>query len=476
MTKTALVSINLNDPSSKEFKNFIDYLISKKYTILCRDTNLFNHLSNVYKDSGSVLLYQNLETQMVELNSGEIHILIVDSETIYPSPQNEKSGLLEKICCESLIKSSSDRFTSVIIDPNDISYFKNIIEENDLEMIHSFNRYLSYKVFDILSSVSKPKATTIPFICFNNESSEKVYSYNKCTNLTLAFNIANDISVYVDSPVISSVNYNSILGVGIGNTDLSKKEKEYYITNTNLDAESISSKQIALLRSRLHNIKNCVDDYIGVSCIVDKELAKLIVDQNPIGVISPGYTDGALDILENSNVFIYEVKNDYFSIRSDNLLTSDHIIANKRFSLNSLIPTIVLDPAEEMSNIIAKLVLKYNQGNTVVITNDSMILGINSGPQNIDDSLRIALRKASIYEMLLNDNFSNHYIHLYNESKSFLYNLLMMYKETESSFHILRERSLSLDCKINSNQPDKIDKNFIQKYTNSPSSSPRVLL
>ena len=105
-----------------------------------------------------------------------------------------------------------------------------------------------------------------------------------------------------------------------------------------------------------------------------------------------------------------------------------------------------------------------------------MILGINSGPQNIDDSLRIALRKASIYEMLLNDNFSNHYIHLYNESKSFLYNLLMMYKETESSFHILRERSLSLDCKINSNQPDKIDKNFIQKYTNSPSSSPRVLL
>ena len=106
MTKTALVSINLNDPSSKEFKNFIDYLISKKYTILCRDTNLFNHLSNVYKDSGSVLLYQNLETQMVELNSGEIHILIVDSETIYPSPQNEKSGLLEKICCESLIKSS----------------------------------------------------------------------------------------------------------------------------------------------------------------------------------------------------------------------------------------------------------------------------------------------------------------------------------------------------------------------------------
>jgi hypothetical protein len=120
-----------------------------------------------------------------------------------------------------------------------------------------------------------------------------------------------------------------------------------------------------------------------------------------------------------------------------------------------------------MSDIIAKLVLKYCKGNAVVVTNNSMILGINSGPQNIDDSLRIALRKSSIYEMLLSDNFSNHYKHLYNKEKSYIDNLLTLYQETESSFHIQRERSLSLKCKIHSNRSDQIDNEFVTKYLKS---------
>ena len=191
----------------------------------------------------------------------------------------------------------------------------------------------------------------------------------------------------------------AVAAVGLPMTDVLKKI--YWVD----DMGELSPLACAYARARGADRMSSFGDFISLSDVCDKDTAMLIKREVSDGVIAPGYTDEALEILKqkkNGNYNVIKIDPDYqpaplehkevFGITFeqgrqelsiDDELLSNIVTENKEIPANAL-----------MDLKISLITLKYTQSNSVCFVKDGQAIGIGAGQQSRVHCTRLAGQKA----------------------------------------------------------------------------------
>ncbi|MCR5394673.1 MAG: phosphoribosylaminoimidazolecarboxamide formyltransferase [Bacteroidales bacterium] len=226
-------------------------------------------------------------------------------------------------------------------------------------------------------------------------------------NLLDAFNswqLVKELKAATGLPAATSFKHVSPAGAAVG-LPLSDTLKRIYFT----DDYELSPLACAYVRARGADRMSSFGDFIALSDVCDVATAKLINREVSDGVIAPGYSDEALEILRNKRKGTYcviQMDPEYrpapverkmvFGVtfeqgRNEIDLNDDALFQN--------IPTQNKNiPAEARRDlVIALITLKYTQSNSVCYVKDGQAIGIGAGQQSRIHCTRLAGNKADIW-------------------------------------------------------------------------------
>lgn len=213
--------------------------------------------------------------------------------------------------------------------------------------------------------------------------------------------LVKELKVATGLPAAASFKHVSPAGVAVG-LPLSPVLKKIYWVE---DMGELSPLACAYARARGADRMSSFGDYISLSDICDKDTAKIIKREVSDGVIAPGYTPEALDILKskkngNYNVILIdpeytpepvEKKQVYgvtFEQGRNEIIIGREVLEN-RVTENKEIPE-----SAEIDLIISLITLKYTQSNSVCYTKNGQAIGIGAGQQSRVHCTRLAGSKA----------------------------------------------------------------------------------
>ncbi len=225
-------------------------------------------------------------------------------------------------------------------------------------------------------------------------------------NFLDAFNswqLVKELKEATGLPAAASFKHVSPAGAAVA-VEMSETLKKIYFVN---DAK-LSPLATAYARARGADRMSSYGDFIALSDECDEETAFLINREVSDGVIAPGYSDRALEILKNKRKGTYNV------IQIDPSYKPDPIERKQVFgvtfeqgrnevkldeSLFTEFPTKVNSFTEEAKRdlLIALITLKYTQSNSVCYAKDGQAIGIGAGQQSRIHCTRLAGNKADIW-------------------------------------------------------------------------------
>ena len=223
-------------------------------------------------------------------------------------------------------------------------------------------------------------------------------------NFLDAFNgwqLVKELKKATGLPAATSFKHVSPAGAAVGLPMTDVLKKIYWVD----DMGELSPLACAYARARGADRMSSFGDFISLSDVCDKDTAMLIKREVSDGVIAPGYTDEALEILtqkKNGNYNVIKIDPDYqpaplehkevFGITFeqgrqelsiDDELLSNIVTENKEIPANAL-----------MDLKISLITLKYTQSNSVCFVKDGQAIGIGAGQQSRVHCTRLAGQKA----------------------------------------------------------------------------------
>ena len=201
-------------------------------------------------------------------------------------------------------------------------------------------------------------------------------------------------------PSAASFKHVSPAGAAIG-TPLSEVERKIYFTGD----EELSMLACAYVRARGADRMSSYGDFAALSDICDKDTALLLKKEVSDGVIAPGYTEEALEILKEKK------KGNYAVIQIDPTYVPEEIERKQVLGIyfeqgrnnvhidESLLTNFVTKNTElteqaKVDLLIALITLKYTQSNSVVYAKDGQVIGVGAGQQSRIHCTRLAGSKA----------------------------------------------------------------------------------
>ena len=149
-------------------------------------------------------------------------------------------------------------------------------------------------------------------------------------------------------------------------------------------------------------------DFIALSDACDEQTATLIAREVSDGIIAPGYSDKALEILKGKRKGGYNIiqidpaytpdpveHKDVYGVTFEqgrNELTIDREMLANLVTNNKEIPE---DAKRDL--LIALIALKYTQSNSVCYAKDGQVIGVGAGQQSRIHCTRLAGNKADIW-------------------------------------------------------------------------------
>ncbi len=191
--------------------------------------------------------------------------------------------------------------------------------------------------------------------------------------------------------------------VGLPLTDTLKKI--YWV-----DDLELSSLACAYARARGADRMSSYGDFIALSDVCDVPTAKMIQREVSDGVIAPGYTDEALEILKSKRKGTYnivKIDENYVPAPIETKQVYGITFEQGRNELdinNELIANVVTEnkniPEDKKRDLLISLiVLKYTQSNSVCYVKDGQAIGIGAGQQSRIHCTRLAGQKADNWWM-----------------------------------------------------------------------------
>lgn len=204
-------------------------------------------------------------------------------------------------------------------------------------------------------------------------------------------------------PAATSFKHVSPAGAAVG-LPLSDTLKKIYFT----DDVELTPLANAYARARGADRMSSFGDFIALSDECDKATALLIKKEVSDGVIAPGYSDEALEILKakkKGNYNIIKIDENYipeeierkqvfgvtFEQGRNNLDINDELLSN----LVTDNKTLSEDAKRDLK--IAIITLKYTQSNSVCYVKEGQAIGIGAGQQSRIHCTRLAGNKADIW-------------------------------------------------------------------------------
>ncbi|MBR0036005.1 MAG: phosphoribosylaminoimidazolecarboxamide formyltransferase [Bacteroidales bacterium] len=226
-------------------------------------------------------------------------------------------------------------------------------------------------------------------------------------NLLDAFNswqLVKELKQATGLPAATSFKHVSPAGAAVG-LPLSDTLKKIYFT----DDYELTPLACAYVRARGADRMSSFGDFIALSDECDAATAKLINREVSDGVIAPGYSAEALEILRNKRKGTYcviQMDPNYVPAPVERKMVFGVTFEQGRNEINlnddalfQNIPTQNKNiPAEARRDlVIALITLKYTQSNSVCYVKDGQAIGIGAGQQSRIHCTRLAGNKADIW-------------------------------------------------------------------------------
>ena len=213
--------------------------------------------------------------------------------------------------------------------------------------------------------------------------------------------LVRDLKAATGLPAATSFKHVSPAGAAVGLPLTDVLKKIYFVD----DMEELSPLACAYARARGADRMSSFGDFISLSDVCDASTAKIIKREVSDGVIAPGYTDEALEILKakkNGNYNVIKIDPEYvpqplehkevfgitFEQGRNELAINNDILANV-VTQNKDIP----DSAKR-DLVISLITLKYTQANSVCYAYDGQAIGVGAGQQSRVHCVRLAGNKA----------------------------------------------------------------------------------
>lgn len=203
-------------------------------------------------------------------------------------------------------------------------------------------------------------------------------------------------------PAAASFKHVSPAGAALGQP-LSDIEKAIYFTG-----EDLSPIASAYARARGADRLSSYGDWVALSQACDGDTARFIAPEVSDGIIAPGYTPEALEILKkkrNGNYNVVEIDPSYAPapLERRNIFGvtfeqgyNDLPITEKMLE-QIVTDNKQLDQAAKNDLLLALITLKYTQSNSVCYVKNGMTIGVGAGQQSRIHCTRLAGNKADIW-------------------------------------------------------------------------------
>ena len=223
-------------------------------------------------------------------------------------------------------------------------------------------------------------------------------------NFLDAFNgwqLVRELKAATGLPAATSFKHVSPAGAAVGLPLDETLRKIYWVD----DMGELSPLACAYARARGADRMSSFGDFIALSDVCDKDTASLIKREVSDGVIAPGFTDEALEILKakkKGNYCVIKIDENYrpaplehkqvfgitFEQGRQELPIDDELLSNV-VTENKEIPE-----AAKRDLKIALITLKYTQSNSVCYVKGGQAIGIGAGQQSRVHCTRLAGQKA----------------------------------------------------------------------------------
>lgn len=223
-------------------------------------------------------------------------------------------------------------------------------------------------------------------------------------NFLDAFNgwqLVRELKAATGLPAATSFKHVSPAGAAVGLPLDETLRKIYWVD----DMGELSPLACAYARARGADRMSSFGDFIALSDVCDKDIASLIKREVSDGVIAPGFTDEALEILKakkKGNYCVIKIDENYrpaplehkqvfgitFEQGRQELPIDDELLSNV-VTENKEIPE-----AAKRDLKIALITLKYTQSNSVCFVKDGQAIGVGAGQQSRVHCTRLAGQKA----------------------------------------------------------------------------------
>lgn len=223
-------------------------------------------------------------------------------------------------------------------------------------------------------------------------------------NFMDAFNswqLVRELKKATGLPAAASFKHVSPAGAALGIPMSDTLKKIYFVDD--LELTPIAT---AYARARGADRMSSYGDWAALSDVCDKETALILKREVSDGIIAPGYTDEALEILKSKkkgNYNVVQINPDYVPQPIEHKDVFGITFEQGRNELNLADPKLyenIVTDAKNMSDevirdmIVSLITLKYTQSNSVCYVKDGQAIGIGAGQQSRIHCTRLAGNKA----------------------------------------------------------------------------------
>ena len=220
-----------------------------------------------------------------------------------------------------------------------------------------------------------------------------------------SWQLVSELKIATGLPAAASFKHVSPTGAAVANPLNETLKKIYFVEGIEL-----SPMSTAYIRARGADRMSSYGDFAALSDECDAATARFLQREVSDGIIAPGYSAEALEILKSKR------KGSYLVIKIDPNYKPEDLETKQVFGINfeqkrndvqitedllKDIPTQnkIFTPEAKRDLLIALIALKYTQSNSVCYSKDGQVIGIGAGQQSRIHCTRLAGNKADLWHL-----------------------------------------------------------------------------
>ncbi|MDD6236008.1 MAG: phosphoribosylaminoimidazolecarboxamide formyltransferase [Clostridiales bacterium] len=235
-------------------------------------------------------------------------------------------------------------------------------------------------------------------------------------NFMDAFNswqLVKELKEATGLPSAASFKHVSPAGAAVGTPMTDVQKKICFV-----DDLKLTPLAMAYAKARGADRMSSYGDFIALSDECDEETATLIAREVSDGIIAPGYTEKALEILKSKRkggYTVIQIDESYVpaAIERRNIYGITFEQGRNDLKINEEMLNNLVTDAKEMPEsakrdlVLALITLKYTQSNSVCYAKDGQTIGVGAGQQSRIHCTRLAGNKADIWFLRQNPKVLN---------------------------------------------------------------------